>query len=418
VIWVLLGVCGILSLIAWLAILLHPARPWDFQPVGEDEPAPPAPADWPDVTAIVPARNEARMLPRTLPALLKQDYPGRFHVVLVDDRSEDGAAEAARQAAEACGAGARLTVVRGAPLPEGWVGKAWALHQAVMKCGLRIADCGLTGRARSVPANPQSAIHNPQYLWLTDADILHAPGSLRRLVAESERDGLALNSRMARLRCVSPAEKLLIPPFVFFFNLLYPMRRVNDPANSAAAAAGGCILLDAEALAQAGGFGAIRGEVIDDVNLAWRIKGLGRPIRLSLSRRDIVSLRAYGSLGAVWKMVRRSAFTELKHSWARLAGTLLGLALLFLAPPLCFLGGAAGLSLSAAGMASVPTAWVALTAAAGLAAWAVMARIYLPATLFFGLSRWRACTPPLAGVLYGAMAADSARVHLCRSGGA
>ena len=358
---------GSLSLVAWLSIRLRPGRPWEMRPVAEDEPAPPDPSAWPPVRIVVPARNESASLPRTLPALAAQDYPGEWTIVVVDDRSTDGTAERARSFG-----GPRATVLQGKPLPDGWVGKVWALQQ------------GTEGATEP-------------YVLLTDADILHALGSLRRLVAESERDGLALNSRMARLRCESAAELLLIPPFVWFFTLLYPMRRVNDAGG--AAAAGGCVLLRREALEKAGGFPSIRDEIIDDVNLARAVGKAGGTLRLSLSRGEVRSLREYGSIGPIWTMVRRTAFTELRRSWLRVFGTLVSMLLLFAAPPLLLAVGAA-------------LAWLDRrflgAAALGLLSWAAMAAVYAPAPRFFGRSALRAWTLPLAGALYGLMTLDSA----------
>jgi hopene-associated glycosyltransferase HpnB len=396
---VLIGI-GVLSLVIWLGILLHPARPWDFQPVGDDEPLPPAPSTWPSVCILVPARNERDSLPDTLPALLTQEYPGEFAVVVIDDRSQDGTAEVARAIAKRCGAENRLTVIAGAPLPPGWVGKVWALEQGASYCGLSgIGSLALkTGK--------------PKYLLLTDADIRHAPNSLRRLVAESEHGQLALNSRMARLRCVSGPERLLIPPFVFFFNLLYPMRQVNDPRNAKAGAAGGCVLLQTAALERVGGFSCIKDRIIDDVSLARQIKRENAPIRLTLSRTEVESRRAYDSIHTVWVMVRRTAFTELRYSWAQLFGTVVGMALMFVVPPLWALGGAGmflidrtqelwnGLPLSVGVLAS------------GLGAWAIMARVYRPAVRFFRLPFLWCWTLPIAGVLYEGMTLDSAIRHV------
>ncbi len=355
---------GALSLLCWVGVALRPGRAWDMRPVAEDEPAPPAPASWPSVAIVVPARNESAVLPCTLPALLAQDYPGPWRMLVVDDRSTDGTAAAARGA----------SVIPGAALPEGWVGKVWAMKQG-------------------------AAAATETYLLLSDADILHAPGSLRRLVAESEAAGLALNSRMARLRCESPAERLLIPPFVWFFNLLYPMRRVNRPESPVAAAAGGCVLLRRDALERAGGFESIRGEIIDDVNLARRVKASGGSLRLSLSRGDVQSLREYPTLGSVWRMVRRTAFTELKQSWLRLAGVVLGMALMFVAPPLLV---AAGLATAVRDLRAL------LVAAPGLLSWALLAALHAPAPRFFGLSGARALSLPLVGALYALMTLDSA----------
>jgi hopene-associated glycosyltransferase HpnB len=388
-------------------VLFHPARPWDFHPVGDDGEPPSAPQVWPSVCVLVPARNESESLPHTLPALLQQEYPGAFAVLLIDDRSEDGTADIAWKLAEEAGTAERLTVIAGTALPQGWVGKVWALQQGAAHCGLKVGNEKL-----SQSCNPQSAICNPHYLLLTDADIRHAPGSLRRLVSESERGHLALNSRMARLRCVSPAERLLIPSFVFFFNLLYPMRQVNARRSSVAAAAGGCVLLATSALERIGGFSCIKDKIIDDVNLARQIKALHEPIRLALSRSEVESLRVYDSLATIWVMVRRTAFTELGYSWIRLAGTVVGMMLMFLLPPLWVMGGISTALASMIGWPAGSCLWSVAFVIEGVSAWAIMALVYHPAIRFFGLPSARCWTLPLAGVLYGTMTVDSAVRHV------
>jgi hopene-associated glycosyltransferase HpnB len=344
------AIIAAVSLAGWLGVLLGTSRAWDLRPVGEDEPRPPDPDAWPSVTVLVPARNEADLLPLTLPSLRAQDYPGQVQVVVVDDRSTDGTRE--------------LANISGGELPPGWVGKVWALEQARRAAG------------------------EPDYYLLTDADIRHAPPSLRRLVGESEAGGLALNSRMARLRCDAPVENLLIPPFVYFFNLLYPMRRVNRRP----AAAGGCILVRRNALESAGGFETIRDCVIDDVSLARAIAPHG-PIRLAVSRSDVESLRAH-DFGGIWRMVRRTAFTELRHSWALLGLTVVLLALLFAAPTV----------LTVVGFATGDL----LAGSAAAAAWTLMTALYVPTIRYFCLSPAWTLTLPLAGFLYGAMTVDSA----------
>ncbi len=394
-------------MLIWLGVLFHPARPWDFQPVGDDEELSPEPHLWPSVCILVPARNEGESLSHTLPSLLQQDYPGEFAVIVIDDRSEDGTADIARKLAEESGAVGRLTVISGAALPQGWVGKVWALAQGAAHCGLRVVSEQLP---RSSP--PQPLTPSPRYLLLSDADIRHAPRSLRRLVAESERARLALNSRMARLRCVSNAERLLIPPFVFFFNLLYPMRQVNTRRSAVAAAAGGCVLLATSALERAGGFSCIKDKIIDDVSLARQIKALNEPIQLALSRSEVESLRVYDSLATIWVMVRRTAFTELRYSWARLAGTVIGMLLMFLLPPLWMAGGIGAALAGLMGWPTISFSWANALAVEGLCAWAIMAAIYRPAICFFGLPGARCWTLPLAGMLYGAMTVDSAMRHV------
>jgi hopene-associated glycosyltransferase HpnB len=384
----LLSMVATLAFLGWAYILFHPARPWDFQPVGDDVPLSDLPAvdNWPPVCILVPARNESEALPNTLPALLSQDYPGEFKIILIDDRSDDGTSEVARGIAEKLGKSERLNILRGQPLPEGWIGKVWALHQG----------------AQSIAG--QSAM-----ILLTDADILHAPTSLRRLVCESQSASLGLNSRMARLRCHSPAERLLIPAFVYFFNLLYPMRWVNDPRDPIAGAAGGCVLLSAEALKRlGGGFESIKSEIIDDVNLARQVKRAGLPIRLSLSRSEVQSLRDYPVLSDIWKMVRRTAFTELRYSWLRLIGALLGLTLLFIVPVIAVLCGSTGLILATDVVGVAVALWALVK---GMLSLAIMRRVYGPAVRFFNLDSYYAYTLPMAGTLYGLMTLDSALRH-------
>jgi hopene-associated glycosyltransferase HpnB len=377
------------SLLAWLVIAALPARPWDLRPVGEDEPLPPEPPTWPPVCVVVPAHNECAYLPRTLPALLAQDYPGTWRVVVVDDRSDDGTADVAVGLEGPAG---RLGVVRGGTLPQGWAGKVWAMAQGAELAG---------------PAG-EPAAGAVGYLLLTDADILHRPGSLRRLVAESEAGELALNSRMARLHTASGAERLLVPPFLFFFNLLYPMRLVNGPGRTAAAA-GGCILLRRDALGAIGGFAAIRGEIIDDVNLAKAVKATDRRIRLCTSRGDVTSLRAYGTVRALWRTVRRTAYDELRYSPLLLLGTVAGLALLFVVPPAAVL--------LAVAWPQPAGPWRVGPGLTGALAWAAMALIFLPTVRFFGLRPPWALTLPLAGVLYAGMTIDSAVRHVLGRGG-
>ncbi len=381
-------VAGGLCLVVWLTIGIAPPRPWDLSPIAERQLPPPDPSVLPGVTVVVPARDEAAIIPSTLPELLGQRYAGRLEIKLVDDRSSDETAEVANELIKRNNASGRAQVVRGSDLPSGWVGKVWALAQ---------------GAERGDPTSV--------YLLLADADIRHQPTSVARLVAESEEASLGLNSRMARLRCVSGAERFLIPPFLFFFNLLYPMRLVNRPKSRVAAAAGGCMLVRRDALEAIGGLESIRGEIIDDVNLAKRIKHSGRPIRLSVSESDVMSLREYGSISAVWRMVRRTAFDELNYSWVLLGLTLFGLALLFVTAPALLLAGVALAGARAADALSLGWTWIAALGGLGLASWALMAAIFRPTTKYFRL-RWPwALTLPAAGIVYGAITFDSALQH-------
>jgi hopene-associated glycosyltransferase HpnB len=243
----------------------------------------------------------------------------------------------------------------------------------------------------------------PDYLLLTDADIVHVPGSLRALVADAEAGSLDLTSRLARLHCRSLAERLVIPPFVFFFNVLYPMPRVNDPRSRKAAAAGGCVLVRRAALDAAGGVQAIRAELIDDVNLARLLKSSGRRIRLAISRGDVRSIRRH-TFRSGWRMVRRTAFDELGYSYPRLAATLAGLVLLFAVPP--------GLVALALGGFGLSPGWRVALGLLGASGWAASAIAYLPAIRLYGLGRLWTITLPLSGLLYGGMTLDSAARHL------
>jgi hopene-associated glycosyltransferase HpnB len=321
---------------------------------------------------VVPARNEEAAAPRSLRSLLAQDYPGPFEIVLVDDQSEDATFARAAGLAER---DARLAVVRAPPRPAGWVGKMWAVH---------------TGVAEAARRRPDAA-----YWLLTDADVEHSPGNLRRLVAKARGEGLDLVSLMVRLHCERGWERLLVPAFVYFFQKLYPFRRINDPRSRTAGAAGGCMLVRADALEKAGGIAAIRGEIIDDCALGKRMKAGGR-IWVGLGPSEY-SFRPYRGLADVWNMVARSAYTQLGYSPFRLAGAVAGLLLVYLAPPLVALGWPLHGSAAAAGM--------------GLAAWGLMAATFQPTLRDYRRSPWLGLALPVAGALYLAMTVDSARRH-------
>lgn len=359
-------------------MLLHPARPWDLRPVDADDPEPPEPDEWPAVGVVIPARNEAECIGPTLAALDQQDYPGALSIVVVDERSSDITGDVAREMARVMSH--PCAVITGEPLPDGWAGKVWGMDQ-----GIRCHD----------------AAGNPDWLLLTDADIHHAPDSVRMLVADSLSRGVALNSRMARLRCQSFAERLLVPPFVLFFFLLYPLRWANKAGSRTASAAGGCILVQAEALSEGGGMPAIRGALIDDLSVARIVKRVaGYPTRLALSRDRVRSDRAYDTLGSVWHMVRRSAFTQLRRSWLLLTGVLLVLLLMFAGPVVALVAGAIGLSTGGGAAAG----WA---LGLGIAGWVAMAGAAGPMAREFGLGlRWQLALP-VSGLLYGAMTFDS-----------
>jgi hopene-associated glycosyltransferase HpnB len=330
---------------------------------------------WPDIAAIIPARDEAACVGETVSSLLRQDYPGAFRVILVDDQSRDATAAVARNAAAALGAEDRLTVLSGRALPAGWTGKLWAQQQ-----GVEFAE--------QAP---------PAYLLFTDADIVYASDALRSLAARAQAGGFVLTSLMVKLRCQSFAERLFIPAFIFFFQMLYPFAWANDPRRATAAAAGGCMLVRREILRDAGGMAAIRDALIDDCALAKILKARG-PIWLGLTER-VHSVRAYPAIDDIRRMVARTAYAQLRYSPLLLAGTVLGLAITYLAP--------VALALFATGVAQF----------LGIFTWVLMAFAFRPTLRFYGLSRlWGLALPAIAAI-YMAFTLDSAYQHARGRGG-
>jgi hopene-associated glycosyltransferase HpnB len=335
-------------------------------------------SQWPNVMAIVPARDEAETIGETIRSLLQQAYPGRFTITLVDDQSTDGTADVAHRAAAEAAATDRLTVIRGVDLPPGWTGKVWAMRQGA--------------------AHAERGPEPPAYLLFTDADIAYTPGALQHLVAGAVARRTVLASLMVKLRCESAAERLLIPAFVFFFQKLYPFAWVNDPARRTAAAAGGCMLVRRGALSAAGGLEAMRGALIDDCALGALLKRQG-PVWLGLTR-DVRSLRAYPAISDIRRMVARSAYAELRYSPLRLVGAVLGMAVTYLTPP--------ALTFLADGPAQV----------LGAAAWALMVLSYQPTLRFYGLNPLWGLALPAVAAIYTAFTVDSAVQHWQGRGGA
>ncbi|HET6185505.1 MAG TPA: glycosyltransferase, partial [Trebonia sp.] len=312
-----------------------------------------------------------------------QDYPGEFRVLLVDDNSDDGTGAIAAELGEkaARDGGVPLTVVTGQPRPDDWAGKVWAMAQGLAAAG---------------PA--------PDYVLFTDADIAWSPRALRDLVSGAQADNRALVSQMALLRAETRWERVIVPAFVYFFAQLYPFRQVNDPKSGTAAAAGGCMLVRRSALAAAGGLAPLKGALIDDVALGTLLKKHGNRTWLGLTT-DIRSARPYPSLASLWHMIARSAYVQLRYNPLLLAGTIIGLLLLYVAPPA---GALAALAGAAAGDTGLP---VTLAGIAGLVGWALMTASYVPMLRMYRLSALRAPALPLIAVLYAAMTADSARRH-------
>jgi hopene-associated glycosyltransferase HpnB len=349
---------ALLSLAAWIYLIFGHGKFWQSGPI-----LPVAyPATRPPVAVVIPARDEAPSISSTVLSLLAQDYAGPYRVIVVDDGSTDGTGGIARAIGDP-----RLTVLTGAPRPAGWSGKLWAVSQ-----GIAAAD-------------------GAELVLLTDADIVHKPGHVSSLVAKTERDGLDLVSEMVELACESPAERALVPAFVFFFQLLYPFARVNDGLSATAAAAGGTIMIRRRALKRIGGIECVRGALIDDVALAVAVKKGGRIwLGHSVQAR---SVRPYPGVADIWRMIARTAFVQLRYSWLLLAGTTAGMALVWLLPLY--------LTVFGCGLAF----WC------GFAAWAMQTASYVPTLRRFKRPAVWALALPAIALFYMAATIGSAVNH-------
>ena len=331
---------------------------------------------WPKVVVVVPARNEAETIAATIASLAQQDYPGIFSIVAVDDHSDDNTAALARQAADDSSLLRAVTIVRAAPLAPGWTGKVWALNEGIHA----------------------AAEQEPDFYWFTDADIAHAPDTLRSLVFRAQQESLDLTSLMVMLRVKTVAERFLIPAFLFFFLMLYPPRWIADPKKRTAGAAGGCILLRRSTLKRIGGLRTICGEVIDDCSLARAVKKSGGRIWMGLTRAS-VSLRGFGSVAEIRDMIARTAFTQLRHSFLLLLATLFGLFVSYLLAWVLLLN-------------RNEPAWLLACIAISL-----MTATYAATVRFYDLSPLWAATLPIAAIFYGyATCVSAVRYWLGRGG--
>jgi hopene-associated glycosyltransferase HpnB len=373
---------SVVALAAWVYLIAFRGGFWKSRPVLEAG----TPSGHLSVAVVVPARNEAENIRQSLGSLAAQEYPGSLRIVLVDDNSTDGTAEVAASA----GAGARVEIVKGAPLPGGWSGKMWAVHQGLAHEAVRLAD----------------------YVLLTDADVVHAPDHVAALVAKAERGGLDLVSEMVRLHCATAAERALIPAFVFFFQMLYPFAWVADAKKRTAGAAGGTMLLRRTVLDGVQGVERIRQRLIDDCALAREIKRNGG--RIWLGHADVChvdgeavrhvearaeSTRVYAKTRDVWNMIARTAYEQLHRSLPMLLGCVAGMTLLYCVPPLT--------AVLAHGAAR----------ALGIAAWLLMAICFQPTLRRYGCSAlWGVALPGIA-VFYVCATVDSAVRHYRGRGG-
>ncbi|MGD1699571.1 glycosyltransferase [Dapis sp. BLCC M229] len=339
---------------------------------------------WPSVSVIIPARNEAKLLRKTLNSLLNQHYPGNLKIILVDDHSRDNTSIVARCTAQQGNNCTKLEVISGADLPNGWTGKLWAINQGINYAKQQTPD--------------------PDYFLLNDADIEHFSTNIRQLVVKAEQENLALASLMVKLQCETLAEELMIPAFVFFFQKLYPFRWVNNPQKSTAAAAGGCILIRKQVLDEVGGIEVIKNALIDDCALAKAVKqkSTNKKIWLGLTS-ETKSLRSYPDLVSIWNMVARTAFTQLNYSPFLLVVTVIGMKLVYLVPSLGIILG-------------VIFGWWQVVAIALLAR-LLMFLAYLPIVRFYQLSPIYAMGLPTIALIYILITIDSAWRHWRGRGG-
>ncbi|NEO52648.1 MAG: glycosyltransferase [Okeania sp. SIO3B5] len=373
----ILLITSFLNLIIWIYLLLFRGKFWlvdkQLLPIPETEIR--KIQCWPSIAAVVPARNEAKLLRSTLKSLLNQDYPGNFKIILVDDNSKDNTANVAKFIAQQNDSCTKLEVISAGSLPSGWSGKLWAINQ-----GIRYAKL-------QTPA--------PDYFLFTDADIEHSCTNIRQLIIKAEQDNLALVSLMVKLQCQTLTEELMIPAFVFFFQKLYPFRWVNNPRNSTAAAAGGCILIRNQVLDEIGGIEVIKNALIDDCSLATAVKqkSTNKKIWLGLTS-DTRSKRSYPDLFSIWSMVARTAFTQLNYSPLLLIATIIGMKLTYLVPSLGIILG-------------VIFSWWEIVAIALLGK-ILMFLAYLPIVRFYQLSPIYAMSLPTVASIYTLITINSA----------
>jgi len=365
-------VVAIICALIWLYLIVGRGAFWLCGVRDTDRPSLDVP-QWPAVVAVVPARNEANHIAASIGSLLRQEYSGSFRIVLVDDDSSDETALIATRAAAS--APSQLIVVGSESPPRGWTGKIWAVEQGI-------------ARAEEL---------KPEYLLLTDADIVHAPDTLAWLVMHAGAGGFVLTSLMAKLRCESFAERTHVPAFIYFFQMLFPFSWVSKPQASTAAAAGGCMLVRADALENAGGIASIRNALIDDCSLAQKLKKVG-PVWLGLTDRSR-SIRPYDTLADVRRMIARSAYAQLRYSPLLLAATIAMMVLTFIGPPL--------LAIFATGLPRF----------LGIVVWLAMTISYIPILRFYRLSPlWSLALPGIAA-LYLYYTIISAYDHMRGRGG-
>ncbi len=350
------GLIAVANFLIWGCIMLLPWKPWntseelDAIPDFTDE-------DLSQVTVLIPARNEEKTIGKVLSSVMEQ---GRsINIIVVDDQSGDNTAEVARTTC-----GDAVKIIRGLELPRGWTGKLWALDQ-----GLKYVDT--------------------RYTLLLDADIVLSKGIVATVAKAMEQYGLNMLSLLAWLSMKGFWEKLTMPAFVYFFKMIYPFKLANFPKSRVAAAAGGFIMVETEALRKINAFESIKNELIDDCALAKQLKAAGFRTWLGLTH-SVKSIRRYRKLPDVWNMVARTAYTQLHHSFF----LLLSVTAVML---LTFPGLAAGFFTESITLAIL--SWVSMT---------FMLFTYLKVLSYYGIPFYWSLSLPFTAMLYLMMTWSSA----------
>ena len=268
------------------------------------------------VSAIIPARNEEAVIATCIESLGRQ--PEISEIVVVDDQSTDGTAGAVRTLNAKY---AHLRLLQADRLPDGWVGKNYALWIGVQQA-------------------------KGSWLLFTDADAEHQSNSAARVLQIAQEHEAALVSFSPEQVTENWYEKALIPYIYVRLAKLFSYDNVNDPKSPAAAANGQFLMVRRDVYDAIGGHAGVAGEVLEDVAIAMRVKAAGHRIWFA-SGKGIVRVRMYRSFDAMWQGWKKNlyrliggtpwtAFREIESSlpWIPLALILIGLEF-----PLIFLSG-------------------------------------------------------------------------------
>lgn len=338
----------------------------------------PAPADAPAVAAVVAARDEEREVRAAVASIAAQEYPDLV-VRVVDDQSTDRTGTILDELAADPAYRGRLRIIHGAERPAGWVGKTWAVQQGA-------ADAG-----DSAP-----------WLWFVDGDMVLHPRALATAIAEAQRTGADLVSFLPRADCRGFWQGATALMLTQLLTHVYPIAHVNDPARPDALAAGGFLLIRRSTYERIGGHAAVRGEIVEDIQLARRVKVSGGRITLRAAP-ELASTHMYGTLGEIWRGLRKNAYAGMEYRFhAYLTGAIVSLAMAW-APPLALAMG--GLI---AWFGARPTPAVAFAALGiGALGWIAQALASAPFILFLRLRPWLAFSLPAGISLYVAIATSS-----------